>query len=115
LVERTSLRAKVAPDVEQDAAACDPPPREDVNAQFASVTRHDLLVADAVVPAVLRMTNVAQAVSLARGLRPEVVQVIVAPIAAFADDRLLDAAAAVQRWVRPVDPQVEREDCALPD
>src|SRR5438132_1140854 len=68
----------------------------------------------AVVEAVAGVQDVAEAVPLARGLGPEVVEVVVA-VDLARNELHARGAAAEERRVRPVDAQVEREDGALAD
>src|SRR3972149_8639580 len=91
------------------------PPARGLAPQPALAAGDDLLVLDAVVEAVAGVADVAEAVPLAGGLRPEAVQVVVAgDAAAFLQDVVLEGAAAVHRRVGPVEAQVEGEHRALP-
>src|SRR5437879_2828291 len=102
----------MARDIEEHPTAGDAPPSYVLDAKLAAAD--DFVRLHAVVEAITRMEDVAEAVPLAGSLRPEVVEVVIA-VDLAGDELHARSAAAEKRRIGLVDTQVQREDSSFAD
>ena len=115
-IERPTLRGAIAGDVEHHCASGDAAPRPVIDAEPRFVVAFaQLFVPHAAPEAVLEVTDVRESVPLARRLREEVVEAVVAVVAHrnLAEDGVAELAAAEQRRIRLLLLPVHRKHGAL--